>query len=132
MGKIKTAREVFDQLAVKAVSAVTDRVDNAGELGAYEGIEAAREIREMILAAHLRIMKSEMGISKEKLTAMREEALRTNSDLCKTLASIAAFHVEDKRTQKKIYQAIRHLQLLAILPATAPKTRRVPSHTGET
>jgi hypothetical protein len=57
MAKAKTAREVFDKLSVKAVSAVSDRVDREGELAAYDGIEAAREIREMMLAAHNRLIK---------------------------------------------------------------------------
>lgn len=33
-------------------------------------------------------------------------------DLCISLAGIAAFHVEDKAAQMKIYEAIRRLQLL--------------------
>lgn len=34
------------------------------------------------------------------------------TDLCKSLAGIAAFHVEDRAAQMKIYEAIRRLQLL--------------------
>jgi hypothetical protein len=33
-------------------------------------------------------------------------------DLCKALSGIAAFHVEDKAAQMKIYEAIRRLQAL--------------------
>ena len=33
-------------------------------------------------------------------------------DLCKSLACIAAFHVEDKAAQMKIYEAVRRLQML--------------------
>lgn len=35
----------LDRLSVKAVSIVMDRVDREGELAAYDGIEAARDIR---------------------------------------------------------------------------------------
>lgn len=42
--------EAADRLAVKIVSLVSDAVDREGELGAYEGIECARKIKEMILA----------------------------------------------------------------------------------
>lgn len=38
----------IERLSVKAVSVVMGKVDREGELSAYEGIEAAREIREMI------------------------------------------------------------------------------------
>lgn len=33
-------------------------------------------------------------------------------DLCMSLSRIAAFHVEDRAAQMKIYEAIRRLQLL--------------------
>lgn len=33
-------------------------------------------------------------------------------ELCASLSGIAAFHVEDKASQMKIYEAIRRLQLL--------------------
>lgn len=33
-------------------------------------------------------------------------------DLCKALAGVAAFHVEDSVAQMKIYEAIRRLQML--------------------
>lgn len=32
--------------------------------------------------------------------------------LCKALCGVAAFHVEDKAAQAKIYEAVRRLQLL--------------------
>jgi hypothetical protein len=42
--------DAAERLAVKIVSLVVDKVDREGELGAYDGIEAAREIRELILS----------------------------------------------------------------------------------
>lgn len=36
----------------------------------------------------------------------------SSHDLCVSLAAIAAFHVEDKAAQMKIYEAMRRLQLL--------------------
>lgn len=60
-------------------------------------------------------------ISREKADAMRAEAIAGTPDLCKTLAAIAALHVEDARAQKKIYAAVRTLQILAGLPPTPPE-----------
>jgi hypothetical protein len=34
------------------------------------------------------------------------------AELCKSLVALAAFHVEDKVAQRKIYEAVRRLQLL--------------------
>lgn len=36
----------------------------------------------------------------------------SSTELCKSLACVAAFHVEDKAAQMKIYEAIRRLQML--------------------
>ena len=36
----------------------------------------------------------------------------SSKELCMSLAGIAAFHVEDKAAQMKIYEAIRRLQML--------------------
>lgn len=36
----------------------------------------------------------------------------SSKELCVSLAGIAAFHVEDKAAQMKIYEAIRRLQML--------------------
>jgi hypothetical protein len=36
----------------------------------------------------------------------------SSTDLCKALAGIAAFHVEDEAAQMKIYEAIRRLQIM--------------------
>lgn len=49
MARKKTVEDVADQLAVKFVSMVSARVDREGELGAYDGIEVAREMRAMMV-----------------------------------------------------------------------------------
>jgi hypothetical protein len=36
----------------------------------------------------------------------------SSKQLCTSLVAIAAFHVEDKAAQRKIYEAVRRLQLL--------------------
>jgi len=36
----------------------------------------------------------------------------SSNDLCKALAGVAAFHVEDDQAQAKIYEAIRRLQVM--------------------
>lgn len=36
----------------------------------------------------------------------------SSKELCASLVGIAAFHVEDKAAQMKIYEAVRRLQLL--------------------
>ena len=41
--------ETAEKLAVKIVTLVANRVDREGELGAYDGIEAAREVRDLII-----------------------------------------------------------------------------------
>lgn len=41
--------EAADKLAVKIVTLVSERVSKNGKLYAYDGIEAAREIKRMIL-----------------------------------------------------------------------------------
>jgi len=41
-----------DRLAVKIVSIVAEKVSSTGELYAYEGIEAAREIKALLLKAY--------------------------------------------------------------------------------
>lgn len=49
-------------------------------------------------------------------------------DLCKSLAGVAAFHVEDKVARMKIYEAIRRLQMLdaaAVAIGLLPQSRRV-------
>lgn len=43
------AADDIDRLAVKIVSLVVDRVDRNGILEAYDGIEAARDIRALLL-----------------------------------------------------------------------------------
>lgn len=45
----KRSEDDLDRLAVKIVSLVADKVDRNGTLEAYEGIEAAREIRALLL-----------------------------------------------------------------------------------
>lgn len=52
--------------------------------------------------------------------AMREVAIATAPALCKSLAAIAAFHVEAPYAQKKIYAAVRSLQIMAGLPPMPP------------
>lgn len=56
-----------------------------------------------------------MRIMKKKTAAKRvatpPRKMRTD-DLCKSLVGIAAFHVEDKQAQMKIYEAVRRLQML--------------------
>ncbi len=48
---------------------------------------------------------------------MRAAAIETAPDLCKSLAAIAAFNLQDNpKAQAKIYTAVRHLQILADLP----------------
>jgi hypothetical protein len=66
-------------------------------------------------------MAKKRTISVKAAEAMRAAAIESTPDLCKTLGSIAAFHVEDKKAQKKIYDAIRHIQILANLPPMPPK-----------
>jgi len=41
----------LDRLSVKIVSLVANKVDRDGVLEAYEGIEAAREVRALMVAA---------------------------------------------------------------------------------
>jgi len=60
-------------------------------------------------------------ISIKAAEAMRVAAIERTPDLCKTLCGIAAFHVEDKRAQKKIYESILILQILANLPPMPAK-----------
>lgn len=36
----------------------------------------------------------------------------SSKDLCMALTGVAAFHVDDKAAQMKIYEAVRRLQLL--------------------
>lgn len=43
--------EAADKLAVQIVTLVVDATDNDGTMGAYEGIETAREVRGLIVAA---------------------------------------------------------------------------------
>lgn len=38
----------------------------------------------------------------------------STKQLCASLVGIAAFHVEDKTAQMKIYEAVRRLQLLEV------------------
>lgn len=51
---------------------------------------------------------------------MRAAAIETTPDLCKALVCIAALHVADPKAQKKIYAAVRQLQILADLPPMPP------------
>lgn len=41
-----------DRLAVKIVSIVANKVDCCGELAAYDGIEAARQIRNLLIKSY--------------------------------------------------------------------------------
>jgi hypothetical protein len=66
-------------------------------------------------------MAKKTTISLNRAEAMRAAAIESTPDLCKTLGFIAALHVDDKKAQKKIYDAIRHLQILANLPPMPPK-----------
>lgn len=54
-------------------------------------------------------MKTKKPNKKAKPTPPRK---MSSMELCKALACIAAFHIEDKATQMKIYEAIRRLQML--------------------
>lgn len=54
-------------------------------------------------------MKKKKTVPKRKLTALRN---LSSHELCVSLAAIAAFHVEDKPAQMKIYEAIRRLSML--------------------
>lgn len=66
-------------------------------------------------------MAKKRTISIKAAEAMRAAAIAGTPDLCKTLAAIAALHVKDARAQKKIYEAVRTLQILADLPPMPPK-----------
>lgn len=62
---------------------------------------------------------------KQKLTAPKK---MSSSELLTSLAGIAAFHVEDKAAQMKIYEAMRRLQLMekAAIDAGLLPGRRAP------
>lgn len=60
-------------------------------------------------------------ITRETADAMRAAAIEGTPDLCKTLGAIAALHIEDARARKKIYEAVRTLQILAGLPPMPPE-----------
>ena len=49
--RAKRMTNKLDRLAVKIVTLVSNRVDRDGMLEAYDGIEAAREIRELMVRA---------------------------------------------------------------------------------
>lgn len=51
--RLDEIREWCDPLAVQAVSAVSDRLSKDGKLYGYDGIEAAREIRDTFANAIL-------------------------------------------------------------------------------
>ena len=53
--------------------------------------------------------KKKTAAPKRKLAPPRK---MSSHDLCVSLAAIAAFHVENKASQMKIYEAIRRLQLM--------------------
>ena len=59
--------------------------------------------------ARARTMKRKKAVPKRKLSHLRKMSSR---DLCISLAAIAAFHVEDKQAQMKIYEAMRRLEIL--------------------
>lgn len=50
-------------------------------------------------------------LSKQKRKPAPPRLISTK-DLCMSLAGVAAFHVEDKAAQMKIYEAIRRLKIL--------------------
>lgn len=60
--------------------------------------------------------KKKKVATKRKLSPPRK---MSSKDLCMSLACVAAFHVEDKAAQMKIYEAIRRLQLLDVAAADA-------------
>jgi hypothetical protein len=57
-----------------------------------------------------------MPLKKQKIAKRRKPSTpprrMSTKDLCKSLAGVAAFHVEDGSAQLKIYEAIRRLQML--------------------
>lgn len=55
-------------------------------------------------------------LSSKSAKAARDAAVASAVALCKSLAGIAAFRVEDKRAQMKIYAAIKTITVLATLP----------------
>jgi len=54
-------------------------------------------------------MKKKAAKTKKAPTPPRR---MSSKELCLSLVGIAAFHVEDKLAQQKIYEAVRRLQLL--------------------
>lgn len=43
----------------------------------------------------------------------------SSKDLCVSLVSIAAFHIDDPAAQRKIYEAVRRLELLEVAAVAA-------------
>lgn len=68
-------------------------------------------------------MKKPKTKTKKKVPPPRK---MSSLDLCKALAGIAAFHVEDMAAQMKIYEAVRRLQ---IMERAAVEAGLLPPHT---